>query len=42
MSRIARSVAGLLVVSVTLFAAEGERVSMPPNRADLVTHSSTL
>lgn len=38
MSRIARAaLAALLVIAVVIFAADGNRVSMPPTRADQPT-----
>jgi len=34
MARITRTVAGILIITTTIFAADGNRVSMPPTRAD--------
>lgn len=34
MARISRTMAAVLIVTTTIFAADGNRVSMPPTRAD--------
>lgn len=34
MARITRTIAAVLIITTTIFAADGNRVSMPPTRAD--------